>query len=71
MPAIIIYVSAPIIPEIRVVIERAALSFVYLNVAFVLSAVLDAANDIYMTFQYPRQDQLKDFCKSSRLLFIS
>ena len=68
VPAIIIYVSAPIIPEIRVVIERTALSFIYLNVAFVISSVLDAANDIYMTFPVSKARPIKGFLQIVKIV---
>lgn len=68
VPAIIIYVSAPIIPEIRVVIERAALSFIYLNIAFVVSSVLDASNDIYMTFPVSKVRPIKGFLQIVKIV---
>ncbi len=49
-------------------IERAALSFVYLNVAFVLSAVLDAANDIYMTFPVSKARPIKGFLQIIKIV---
>ncbi len=68
VPAIIVYVSAPIIPEIRAVIERTALSFIYLNVAFVISSVLDAANDIYMTFPVSKARPIKGFLQIVKIV---
>ena len=49
-------------------IERAALSFVYLNVYFVLSAVIDAANDIYMTFPVSKARPIKGFLQIIKIV---
>lgn len=68
VPAIIIYVSAPIIPQLRVVIERATISFIYLNIAIVVSAILDAINDIYLSFPVSRIRPIKGFLQIVKII---
>lgn len=68
IPAIIVYVSAPAIPQIKVLAERVAIAFIFLNVAFIISAILDAINDIYMSFPVSRVRPIKSFLQIIKIV---
>lgn len=59
IPLIIISAFASSFPEIELIIQKIVVSLIYLSMAFVLSALLDAINDIYNRYPVSKVRPIK------------
>lgn len=59
IPAIIIYLSAPLFENLQELIQRVTAAYIYIVAILVISAILDSINDIYRTFPISRVRPIK------------
>lgn len=70
VPAIIIYYSAPIFPNIQGFIEKAAFCYIFIVVLSALNALLNAVNEIYLTFEISKVRPIKSFIQVARIVIF-
>src|SRR5690606_38305080 len=70
VPAIIIYFSAMIFPQASFFIIKAVNVYVLVIVLLVLSAFLDAANDIYCTFEISKAKPIKGYIQVAKIVLF-
>ncbi|TYB86498.1 MAG: mechanosensitive ion channel [Kosmotoga sp.] len=61
VPVIIIYSFSGLFPEIEVLLEKTTICIMWIIGALVVSSIIDAAVDIYRTFEVSRQRPIKGY----------
>jgi len=70
VPAIIIYYCAPIYPDYRHLIEKAAFVYIAMVVISAVNAFLNAVNDIYQTFEVSKVRPIKGFIQVAKIVVV-
>ncbi len=68
VPAMVVYISAFLFPDFKIMIERASMAFIMLTIAVSVSALLDAINDIYRGYSVSKVRPIKGFLQIIKII---
>ncbi len=71
IPAAVIYISAYLIPQAEILIERVALSYIALIMLIVISNLLNAVNDIYELTPKAKERSIKGIIQTINIAFYA
>lgn len=70
VPAVIIFISAPVFENFQEMIRRAASTYILVIIILVVIAILDSINDIYMTYPISKVRPLKGLLQVVKIVAI-
>ncbi len=70
VPAIIIYYSAPIFSNFQEFIEKTAFIYIFIIALSTLNTILNAVNEIYLTFEISKVRPIKSFIQVAKIVLF-
>jgi len=70
-PVAVIYLSAPLLPDVRIMIEHASLAALGLVALYSMGALLDAVDAIYRSYEVSRNRPIRGYLQAVKIFLFS